>query len=133
MTREQLFEYVKNEYGTDPDYPWDKDFESAVLRHRNTKKWYALVMYVRADKLGYDSLDFLSVITLKAEMLLIDTLVLREGFHRAYHMNKTQWMTIELESGVSEENIKDLLDKSYELTEKKSKARRDRRLLQDIK
>lgn len=39
MTRKQLFEWVKEEYGTDPDYPW-QDW-NAVLRHKDSRKWYA--------------------------------------------------------------------------------------------
>ena len=31
MTREQLFIYCKNTFNTLPDYPFDEDFETAVL------------------------------------------------------------------------------------------------------
>ena len=27
-----------------PDYPFDEDFETAVLRHSNNRKWYTIVM-----------------------------------------------------------------------------------------
>ncbi len=115
MTREDLFAYVKTEYGVSPDFPWDEDFESAVLCHTDTKKWFGLAMFVRADKLGYPETEFLSILTLKCEPLLIDVLIQKPGYHRAYHMNKTQWMSIELDV-VSDDEIKDMLDLSFRLS-----------------
>ena len=32
MTREDVLRYVLERYGTEPDYPWMRDPESAVLR-----------------------------------------------------------------------------------------------------
>lgn len=78
----------------------------------------ALAMYVRADRLGYPCGEYVSVVTVKCDPMLIDTLIQRSGYHRAYHMNKTQWLTIELESGVSDEEIRSLVDLSYRLTDK---------------
>lgn len=43
MTKQQFLEYCLNTYGTSPDYPFDEDFETAVLRHGENRKWYALV------------------------------------------------------------------------------------------
>lgn len=121
MTREEVLTYVAEEYGTEPDFPWEKDFESAVLRHKGTRKWYGLVMYVGADKLGYPSEERLAILNVKVDPMLIDTLVEQEGFHRAYHMNKTQWLTIELGDKVSKEQIMGLIDMSFELTQAKGK------------
>lgn len=120
MTREEVFAYIKKTYRTEPDYPFREDFLSAVLRHKDTKKWFALIMYVTADKLGYESGETLDILTMKSEPVLIDSLVLRNGFHRAYHMNKTQWFSVELNDAVSEKEIRSLIDLSFELTAKKS-------------
>ena len=50
MTRQQIFTYAKTKYGTEPDYPWSDT--NAVLRHRDNRKWYGLVMEVGREKLG---------------------------------------------------------------------------------
>ena len=52
MTKQQFLEYCLNTYGTSPDYPFDEDFETAVLRHTDNRKWYALVMKVSRRKFG---------------------------------------------------------------------------------
>ena len=116
MVREHVFAYIKNEYDVEPDYPFAKDPETAVLRHRDTRKWFALVMPVRADKLGYDSENWIDVVTMKSEPMLIDSLITRQGFHRAFHMNKTQWLTIELGDKASDKEIRNLIDMSFDLT-----------------
>ena len=40
MTREELFQWVKREYGTEAEYPW-KD-SNAVLRRADNDKWYGV-------------------------------------------------------------------------------------------
>ncbi len=123
MTRKEVISYSRKAYRIEPDYPFREDFDSAVLRHRDTKKWFALVMHVKADKLGYEGEEQIDILTMKSEPMLIDSLVLRPGFHRAYHMNKTKWFSVELKDTVSAEEIKSLMDLSYELTEKSMKRR----------
>lgn len=43
MNREKIFEYVKEEYNTIPEYCWDKYPLYAVLKHTNNK-WYGIIM-----------------------------------------------------------------------------------------
>jgi predicted DNA-binding protein (MmcQ/YjbR family) len=123
MTREDIFAYVKRKYGVSPDYPFDKDFKSAVMRHSGNGKWFALIMPVRADRLGHEGSGYVDVVTVKSEPMLIDSFIAHEGFHRAYHMNKTMWLTIELIDAVPDEKIKDLIGMSYDMTDVKKKKR----------
>ena len=44
MTREELFQWVKQEYGTEAEYPW-KD-SNAVLRRADNNKWYGVILSV---------------------------------------------------------------------------------------
>ena len=39
MTRQELFTWIRLQYGTEPEYPWH-DW-NAVLRHNDNNKWYA--------------------------------------------------------------------------------------------
>ena len=123
MTRDDIFAYVMRKYGVSPDYPFDKDFKSAVMRHSGNGKWFALIMPVRADRLGHESSGYVDVVTVKSEPMLIDSFIAHEGFHRAYHMNKTMWLTIELIDAVTDEKIKDLIGMSYDMTDVKKKKR----------
>ena len=65
MTKQQFLSYCLNTYGTSPDYPFDEDFETAVLRHTDNRKWYAIVMRVSRRKFGFDSDEVIDVVNLK--------------------------------------------------------------------
>ena len=55
MTTQAFINYCLNTYDTSPDYPFDEDSETAVLRHGENRKWYALVMRVSRRKFGFDT------------------------------------------------------------------------------
>ena len=65
MTKQQFLEYCLSAYSTSPDYPFDEDFETAVLRHVDNRKWYAIVMRVSRSKFGFDSDEVIDVVNLK--------------------------------------------------------------------
>lgn len=121
MTRQQIFQWVKRRYGTDPDYPWAD--ENAVLRHTDSRKWYGLIMEIGRDKLGLDGEGTVDIINLKCEPVLIGSLRERDGFHPAYHMNKDQWVSVRLDGSVPEDELKNLIDLSFELTRKKTRKK----------
>lgn len=117
MNRKDIFEWTMQKYGTTPDFPW-KD-ENAVLRHKDNKKWYGVILKVGRDKLGFSETDVVDVLNVKCEPLLIGSLLMKGGFFPAYHMNKDLWISILLENTVTDEEIKSLIEMSYELTKKK--------------
>ena len=65
MKKQEFLKYCLNTYGTSPDYPFDEDFETAVLRHTDNRKWYAIVMKVSRRKFGFDSDEMIDVVNLK--------------------------------------------------------------------
>lgn len=89
---------------------------NAVLRHADSKKWYAVILEVRRDKLGLNGSGMVDVLNVKCDPILIGSLRLKPGFHPAYHMNKDKWLTICLDGSVSPAEIQDLIEMSYELT-----------------
>jgi len=123
MTRQDVFDYVKKKYKTEPDYPWFDD--NAVLRHADNNKWYGLVMAVGRDKLGLSGDGMVDVINVKCDPMLAGSLRMQEGFHPAYHMNKDKWLTARLDGSAPDDEIKSLIDLSYELTAAKKKARKN--------
>ena len=65
MTKRQFLEYCLNTYGTASDYTFDEDLETAVLRHRYNRKWYAIVMKVSRRKFGFDQNEVIDIVNLK--------------------------------------------------------------------
>lgn len=119
MNREELFSWCRQQYGTEPDYPWAD--RNAVLRHRDTGKWYGAVLEVRRDRLGMQGEDSVDVLNVKCDPMLIGSLRMQPGFLPAYHMNKENWISILLDGAVSKEQIQNLTEISWQMTKKKRK------------
>lgn len=122
MTRAALLQYVAEQYGVEPDHPWESDPTSAVLRHRDNKKWFALVMKIGRDRLGLSGHAPVDAMNVKCDPLMIGSMRMNTGVLPAYHMNKNHWLTVLLDGTADDETVKALVDMSYALTAPKKKA-----------
>lgn len=114
MNRQEIFDYIKETYGTEPDYPWNDC--NAVLRHKKNNKWYGVVLEVSRKKLGLEEDVLTDVLNVKCDPVLTGVLCEQAGYFPAYHMNKEKWISILLDGTVAQDNIRNLIDMSYELT-----------------
>ena len=120
--KETVFAYIKKKYKISPEYPWTKYDDNAVFRHSDNQKWFALVMSVAKDKLGFPEEDYVDVINLKIDdMMFRDILMQTEGILPAYHMNKAHWITVLLDGTVEKAMVYDLIDASFLATASKKK------------
>lgn len=116
LIREDIFKHVKENYGTTPDYPWEKFPNYAALRHESNKKWYGLIMNVQANKLGLDGNDELDVLNLKCPPEESDSLRNGKSILPGYHMDKENWISLVLERIDSKEEVFSLIEQSFHLT-----------------
>lgn len=121
MTKQSFLDYCLNTFGTLPDYPFDEDFETAVLRHADNRKWFALLMKVSRRKFGFDSDETVDVVNLKLPVEMFGSFGKADGVYPAYHMNKLHWISVLLPDA-ADETIAFLTGVSYEAT--KAKPRR---------
>ena len=126
MTREELTEYISEQYGVSPDAPWMDYPRHHVFRHGGSKKWFALIMTVPRAKLKLAGEGDIDVVNLKCDPLLVGTVTRERGVFPAYHMNKTHWITAALDGSADSGTVKMLLGASFALTAPKMKARRDK-------
>lgn len=121
MTDKQfVLDYVKTLSGASYDCPFEEDFGTTVLRHKDSGKWFGIIMSVSGKKIGREDPAYLDVMNLKSNPE--DSLILFDLYPQiipAYHMNKTHWITVPLDSSLSDELVTMLIDKSYYLTKKK--------------
>ncbi|MDY5015499.1 MAG: MmcQ/YjbR family DNA-binding protein [Eubacteriales bacterium] len=114
MNREDVLDWCRRRYGTEPDYPWND--RNAVLRHVDNRKWYGVIIEVDRAKLGMDGTGVVDVLNVKCDPNMIGMLRMQPGFYPAYHMNKEKWVSIRLGGPAAEDEIKDLIEFSYRLT-----------------
>lgn len=122
MTKKDLLKYCLDTYGTVPDYPFEEDFETAVLRHTDNKKWYALVMRVSRRKFGLDSDEVAEVVNLKLPTEMFGSFGPSDGVYPAYHMNKLHWISVIL-ADAPRDVVSFLVNVSFEATRAKKKKK----------
>ncbi len=112
MTKEAYLEFCGTIAAAVADTPFENDTKSVVIRHRDTRKWFGLIM----------ELDGKAVVNLKCEPMEAD--FLREAYNGiipAYHMNKVHWNTVYLDSDVPDDEICRMTMTSFFLTSKKER------------
>ena len=116
MKPSELFAYVKEAYGTEPERMWTKWPNYAVLRNDVNRRWYGVVMDVPPGRLGLEGTEPVFVLNVKVDP--DDALVLRmsSDIMPAYHMNKKNWVSVRLDGELPDAMIVDLIDMSRRLT-----------------
>lgn len=123
MTRDCFESYVKELYGVLADHPFEDDLVTAVFRHANNKKWFALLMNIPASRLGIGAEDNIDVANLKCPPEIAESLLGEaEGVYPAYHMNKMHWISVSI-GECEDETLLWLLEISHSLTAKKTSKR----------
>lgn len=120
MTKRSYLQYCLDAFGTSPDYPFDEDFETAVLRHADNRKWYAIVMRVSRRKFGFRSDEVIDVVNLKLPTEMFGSFGAADGVYPAYHMNKQHWISVLLPDA-PDDVIEFLTNCSFEATRSKRK------------
>ena len=111
----EIIEYVKNKYGDKLEFLWEKSPKNAVIRRKNSNKWYAVILTLSKRKIKLDSDEKIEIINLHNSPKEIEKLIDNKKYFPAYHMNKKHWCTICLDGTVELEEIYKLIDISYEL------------------
>lgn len=112
-----VVQFAKQKYGDDLEFLWADTPDCAVLRRKDSGKWYAAILTVKGDKFKHDP-EKDEVIDLRATPEEIDGVVDGKNYFRGYHMNKKHWLTIVLDGSVATEEILDRLNQSYDLAKK---------------
>ncbi len=122
--RERTIRHIQDVYGVEAEYLWADLPDCAVFRHPGSKKWFGIVMNVLSNRLGLDREEPIDIINVKCGPILAGSLLTEQGFLPAYHMNKTNWITILLNNTVPDEQITPLLELSYDSVAPRRKGRK---------
>ncbi|MBP3256057.1 MAG: MmcQ/YjbR family DNA-binding protein [Clostridia bacterium] len=113
--------------------PWEKNPNFTTYKHKDNKKWFALIMEVPYEKINVDKDGLVEVVNLKNIPEMIGGLRKNDGILPAYHMNKEYWITVLLDGTVEKQTIFNLIDISYDLTKnKKNKEKKTRSIICQI-
>ena len=106
--------YIKEKYKDNPEFLWSKFPGYAIYRNKNNEKWYSIIMNISSNKLDKD-IGEVEILNIKLNENKIMNLLKKEGFYKAYHMNKKDWISIILNDTLEDKEIFSLIDESYEI------------------
>lgn len=112
-TRTDIFKFVSQKYGTTPEYLWARTPNFAVLRHPDNNKWYAIIMDLPRKTMKLDGDGTVDVMNVKCDTVLMGMLLGGPGYRPAYHMNKSNWISIILDDSIGRDEIFNLIQQSY--------------------
>lgn len=112
----RLCEKIREKYGDNPCFPWEKFNGHGVFKNPQNNKWYALIMCIDAAKIDKNLCGKIEVVNIKLSEDKIPHLHTEKGFYPAYHMNKKSWITIVLNDTVVDDMLFKLLDESHGFT-----------------
>ena len=113
----RIMALVQEKYGNQLEYLWEKSPDTAVLRHEGNQKWYAILMRIPWDRLEKGRDGQVEAVNLKHDQ--VADLLSHKGIYPAFHMNKRYWISLALDDSLSDEDVLDLLEISWNLTLKK--------------
>lgn len=107
---------IIEKYNTYPEFLWEKTPDCGIFRNKLNQKWYGIIMNIPKNKLDKKSTEEnVEIINLKVSEDKISNLIKLEGYYRAYHMNKKNWITIILNDTLKDEEILSYIEESYNL------------------
>ena len=119
MNREDVINYIEATFDVTGECLWQSFPNYIIFRNKRNKKWFAGIMDVEKSKLGIEGEGKLDILDLKCDPLMIGSLLMNEGYLPAYHMQKSSWIAAVLDDNACNEEIKDLINLSYEIIDLK--------------
>ena len=113
-----LISYVSQRFSAEPEYLWADFPDAFIFRHGSNRKWFAVVMEVGSQKLGLAGEGKVALLDVKCGSILGGSFLGQPGVIPAYHMNKAHWIGVLLDGSADDETVRQLLEISYDLTEK---------------
>ena len=113
----RIMALVQEKCGNQLEYLWEKSPDTAVLRHEDNQKWYAILMRIPWDRLDKGREGLVEAVNLKHDQ--VADLLSQDGIYPAFHMNKRYWISLPLDDTLTDKKVLELFDRSWFLTSKK--------------
>ncbi|MCH5191330.1 MAG: MmcQ/YjbR family DNA-binding protein [Oscillospiraceae bacterium] len=113
-----VIEYVREKYGDELEFLWEKFPDNAIWRRKDNQKWYGLLITVSKRKLGLDSDEIVEAMDLRLQPQQMAEIIDNEKYFPGWHMNKKNWYTVILDGLIPTDEICRRIDESYGLAKR---------------
>ena len=112
MDKAAYLDWCRELPGVTIDQPFEGDFETYIVRHSDTGKWFAALLQHNGRQM----------VNLKCDPIESEFLrSVYQGIEPGYHMNKTHWISVYFDADVPDEIFRGLTQASFRLTAKRKK------------
>ena len=115
MTLADVHDYIGIRYGVSPVKAFDEDPSIGVFARHDNGKWFVATKNIRCSSVGVEGDGRVDIINLRLNPRDVAALRTREGFRSAWHMNPNKWVTLLLDGTVADDEVRALIDASYEV------------------
>lgn len=108
----KLIVYVREKYGAELEFLWEKFPDCAIWRRQDNGKWYGALLTAERAKIGMKGEGKATVLNVRAEPEEIP-LLLGGAVFPGWHMNKRHWISLALDGSAPFEELAERLEESY--------------------
>ena len=109
----RITKLIYDKYNVEPEFLWDDSPDYGVFRNKRSNKWFGIIMNIDKSKIIEYSNGLVEIINIKLDN--VSNYLNIRGIYPAYHMNKKSWVSIILDDTLSDNEIMDLINISYDL------------------
>ena len=117
-TSKKVIKYIKSNYNDELEFLWKKSPNNAIVRRKDSAKWYAVFMTISKNKLGFASNKIVEILNLHLKPQKAEELIMTGRYFPAYHMNKNHWISVLLDENTDYAELCKLVDESYTLAKR---------------
>lgn len=110
-----LITHVREKYGDELEYLWEKFPDNAIWRRGDNQKWYGLLLTVQRKKLGLEGEGSVEILDVRMDPEELKLLLDGKKYLPGWHMNKKHWLAVPLDGTLSLEEVFSLLEESWHL------------------
>ncbi len=112
----RINDFIFEKYQSVPEFLWPNIPSYAAFRRSGSKKWFAVIGSVQRRKVDSASSSNreVEVINVKVDSAEIKEILSIAGYYPAFHMNKKCWVSIILDDTLSDEEIQERVNDSFQ-------------------
>lgn len=110
-----IIKFVKDSYGDELEFLWQKFPDCAVWRRKDNKKWYGALLTVCGRKIGLDTDEKVEILDLRMDPKKAETILSKKQYYPGWHMNKKNWYTVVLNGSLADKELQENIVESYAL------------------
>ena len=110
----RMANFIIEKYKVYPEFLWDKYPGYGIFRNSRSNKWFGIILNVDKSKIIHNLTGEIEIINLKLDDKVLDY-INHDGVYPAYHMNKNAWVSVTLDDTLTDEEVMEMVDISYEL------------------